>query len=80
MGESRGVCDQLRIEGKAGLQLKEIRAEGVKLRVKNFQNCGIVDGGVFDGGVIAVNEESSGRQERKIEEILAIQRNPRENA
>ena len=70
----------MRVEREAGLQLKKFRTERVEIRMENFQNRGIVYGGVFDGGVIAVNEESSDRQERKIEKILAIQPRLREKA
>jgi len=73
MGEADAGGDELRIESKASLELKEFGAEGIERRIKQFEDCWIVDGGVFDGGMVAVDEKRCDCEPREVEKIFGLQ-------
>ena len=64
--------NQIRIQGVTGMFAKELRVRRKQTGIQNLQNAGKVDLRVFRIGMIAMNQQCRGSQQKKIKGRLSF--------
>jgi len=71
MSDANGRRYEVREERHAGVGLKELRVVGKERGMKNFEDAGRVDFGVFGCGVVALNRDGGDGEREEKQESLA---------